>query len=57
MDDQRKDYINPKRPKQRNCSNQLQTDNLPTNDVENTNSINKGKIYYSLTSRRLFTDE
>ena len=43
LDDQRKDYINPKRPKQRNCSKQLQTDNLPLNDVENTNSTNKGK--------------
>ena len=43
MDDQRKDYINPKGPKQRNCSKQLQTHNLPTNDVENTNSTNKGK--------------
>ena len=28
---------------QRNCSKQIQTDNLPTNDVENTNSTNKGK--------------
>ena len=40
---QKKDYINPKGPKQRNCSKQLQTDNLPTNDVENTNSTNKEK--------------
>ena len=43
MDDQKKDYINPKGPKQRDCSKQLQTHNLPTNDVENTNSTNKGK--------------
>ena len=43
MDDQRKDHINPKGPKQRNCSKQLQTNNLPTNEVENTNSTNKGK--------------
>ena len=43
MDDQRKEYNNPKGPKQRNCSKQLQTNNLPTNDVENTNSTNKGK--------------
>ena len=43
LDDQRKDYINPKGPKQRNCSKQLQTHNLLTNDVENTNSTNKGK--------------
>ena len=41
--DQRKDCINPKGPKRRNCSKQLQTDNLPTNDVKNTNSTNKGK--------------
>ena len=26
-----------------NCSKQLQTHNLPTNDVENTNGTNKGK--------------
>ena len=43
MDDQRKDCINPKRPKQRNCSKQLQTNNLPTYDMENTNSTNKEK--------------
>ena len=43
MDDQRKDYINPKGSKQRNCSKQLQTNNLPTNDVENINNTNKGK--------------
>ena len=43
MDDQRKDYINPKGPEQRNCSKQLQTHNPPTNDVENINSKNKGK--------------
>ena len=43
MVDQRKDYINPKGPKQRNCSKQLQTHNLPTKDGENTNSSNKGK--------------
>ena len=32
-----------KDPSKRNCSKQLQTDNLSTNDVENTNSTNKGK--------------
>ena len=41
QDDQRKDYINPKGLKERNCLKQLQTDNLPTNDVENINSTNK----------------
>ena len=43
LDDERKDHIGPKGPKQRKCSKQLQTDNLSTNDVENTNSKNKGK--------------
>ena len=32
-----------KDPSQRYCPKQLQTHNLPTNDVENTNSTNKGK--------------
>ena len=43
MDGEKKDYNNPKGPKQRICSKQLHTHNLPTNDVENTNSRNKGK--------------
>ena len=43
MDNQRKDHIDPKVPKQRNRSNQLQTHSLPTDDVENINSTNKGK--------------
>ena len=41
LDDERKDHIDPKGPKQRNCSKQLQTDNLLTDDVENINSTNK----------------
>ena len=41
MDDQRKDYINPKGPK-RNHLKQLQTHNLPTDDVENIYSTNQG---------------
>ena len=41
MDDQRKGQIDPKGPKQRNCSKQLQTHNLPTDDVEHINSTNK----------------
>ena len=40
---QRKDHIDTKGPKQRNSTNQLQTHNLPTNDVENINSTNKGR--------------
>ena len=43
MDDQRKDHIDPKGAKQRNHHKQLQTHNLPTEDVENINSINKGR--------------
>ena len=43
LDDQRKDFIDPKVSKQRDSSKQLQTDNLPTNDLENTNSRNMGK--------------
>ena len=43
LNDQRKDYINPKGSKQRNYFKQLQTDNGPTNGVENTNSTNQGK--------------
>ena len=43
MDDQRKDQIDTKGPKQRNRPKQLQTHNLPINDVENINSTNKGR--------------
>ena len=43
MDDQRKDHIDPKGPKQRNRSKRLQTHNLLTDDVENINSTNKEK--------------
>ena len=45
LEDQRKAHIDPKGPKQRNCSNQPNkwTDNLPTNDVANTSSTNKRK--------------
>ena len=38
-------------------SKQLQTDNLLTNDVENTNTQIREEIYYSLASRGLFPDE
>ena len=43
MDDQRTDHIYPKGLKQRNRPKQLQTHNLPTVDVENVDSINKGR--------------
>ena len=39
----KKDCINPKGSKQRNCPKQSLTNHLSTNDVENTNSTNKGK--------------
>ena len=41
MDDERKDPLHPKGPKQRNHPNQLQTHNLPTEGAENINSTNK----------------
>ena len=41
LDDQRKDHIDLKGPKQRKCSKQLQIHNLSTDDVENINSTNK----------------
>ena len=37
------EHIDSKGPKQRSHSKQLQTHNLPTNDVENINSTNKGR--------------
>ena len=55
MDDQKKDHINSKGPKQKNRSKQLQTHNLSTDDEENINSTNKGKDL--LESRRLFLEE
>ena len=41
MDDQRKDHIDPKRPKLRNRSKHLQTQNMPTDDVENIQNTKK----------------
>ena len=41
MDNQRKDHIDPKGLKQRSRPKQLQTHNLPTNNVENIYSTNK----------------
>ena len=42
MDDERKDHIDPDGPPQGNHPKQLQTHNLPIDDVENINSTNKG---------------
>ena len=43
MDDLRKVHIDLKGLKQRNCPKQLHTHNLPTENVENINSNNKGR--------------
>ena len=43
MDNQRKGYIDPERPPQMNRPKELQAHNVPTNDVENINSTNKGR--------------
>ena len=43
MNDQRKDHIDLKAPKQRNSPQKLQIYNLPTDDVENINGTNKGR--------------
>ena len=43
MNNQRKDHIDSKGPKLRNHPKQLQTDNLPTDYVENINCTNKGR--------------
>ena len=43
MDEQSKYHFDPKRLKQSNRSKQLQTHNMPTDDVQNINSINKGR--------------
>ena len=43
LDDQRKDHIDPKGPKQWNRSRKLQTHDSPTDDVENISSTNKGR--------------
>ena len=43
MDDQRKGHIDPEGPTQGNCPKQLQTHNLPTDNVENINNTNNGR--------------
>ena len=57
MDDQKKDYINPKGPKQRNCSNNYRPITcLPMMRKIRIAQIRE-KIYYSLTSHGMFPDE
>ena len=43
VDDQWKHYIDPTGTKQKYRSKQLHTHNLPTDDVGNINSTNKGR--------------
>ena len=43
MDDQRKDPIYPEGPTQGKNLKQLQNNNLPTDDIENIYSTNKGR--------------
>ena len=50
MDDQRKDHCDPKVPKQSNRTKQLQTHNLPTDDVENIKGTNKRR-YLQLANK------
>ena len=42
MDDQQKDNSDPKRPPKKEPPQQLKIHNVPTDDVENTNSTSKG---------------
>ena len=43
MDDHKKDHIYQEGPPQRNDPKQQQTHNVPTYDVENINTTNKGR--------------
>ena len=54
VDNQSKDLIDTKRPKQRNRPKQLQTHNLPTNNVENINSANRGRYLLLANKPRIF---
>ena len=56
MNDRRKNHTDPEGPAQENDLKQLQTNNVPTCDGENTNGTNKG-IFFLLTSHGLFPEE
>ena len=43
MDDKKEDYPDPERTPQKNCPKQQQNHNVPTDDMENTNSENRGR--------------
>ena len=57
MDYERKEHIDTKGPKQRNCAKQLQTHNLPTDDVENINSTNRGRYWLLANQPQIFPEE
>ena len=57
MDEQRKDHIDPERPLKGNRPKKLKTYSLPTDDVENIYSTNKGRDLRSTTSCALFPAE
>ena len=57
MDDQSKDHDDPEELTQRNRPKQLQTHNLPTEDVESINRTNKRKDLLLAISRGLFPEE
>ena len=57
MDTQMEDHFDQKRSPQRNRPKQLQTHNVPTDDVKPTTAQIKEEICYLLISRGIFTDE
>ena len=56
-DDQRKDHIDLAGTPQRNRPKQLQSHNLPTDDMENINSTNKGRDLLLAYKLRIFPEE
>ena len=57
MDDQKKDQINPKGPKQMDRSKQLQTHKVSTDDVENINSTKMKRDVLLAKESCLFPEE
>ena len=53
MDDQRRDHIDPEGTTLGNRPKQPQTHNLPTDDVENINSPNKGRDLLLANKQRI----
>ena len=57
MHDQWKDYPDSKRHQKKNYTQQLQMHNVPTDDVENTNGINKGWDFQLINKLQTVTRE